>query len=79
MEWLGKKLVVAESIFKDWDRNTWDESCTEESWVRGNGNQLEVASLDVVWPNGEGIASHKACEGILFCTVAWERGLLYLM
>lgn len=52
MEWLGKKLVVAESIFKDWDRNTWDESCTEESWVRGNGYQLEVASLDVVWPNG---------------------------
>lgn len=78
MEWLGKKLVVAESIFKDWDTNTWDESCIEESWVRGSGNQLEVVSLDVVWPNGEGI-THKACEGILFCTVAWERGLLYLM
>lgn len=79
MEWLGKKLAAAESIFKDWDTNTWDESCTEESWVRGSGNQLKVASLDVVSPNGEGIASHKTCEGILFCTVAWERDLLYLM
>ena len=73
-----EEVVVVESIFKDWETHTWDEACTKEWWVIGGegGNKLGVDSLDIFLPKEEGITSHKACGGILFCKVVRQRGLV---
>ena len=80
MEWLGEELAIVESIFKDWETHTWDESYTKELWVVGGkcDNKLGVDSLDIVWVEGEGSASHKVCDKILFCKAIVKKGLVVL-